>query len=499
MADGKISADPSAGALDGTEIVPIVQSSANKKVLLSALKTFILNGLQLAWGSITGTPTTLSGYGITDAASSSALSSEASTRSSVDTTLQTNITNEASTRASADTTLQTNITTNSTAISTHTAATTSVHGIADTAKLQSYGRTTFSNADATISAGTHYLAQIGTLSAARTVTLPAASAVPAGFELIVADESGTVTATNTIIITRAGSDTVNGGTSTTLNTAYGRTTLISDGTSKWTLATSTTTVNQSANQVYAGPSSGAAAVPTFRALVSADLPLLITGDKGAVIDDLWNNSASAQNGIFGYTDSNSGSGSTPISVTVPDGSAFGCVQILTGSTSTGRSGILTTSTSMRFGAIPLSVTWRFLMPSLLDGTENGAIYIGFIDSLTAAPVDGAYIYWDNTQTNFRYRTRTNSTETDIDSGLAPVANTWYAVTVSVNAAGSSVAFSVEVNNSRATALTNANAGTITTNIPTAGGRETAMGASIIKSAGTTNRAVTLDYLRLGWG
>ena len=427
MADTKISADPTAGAFDGTEIIPVVQAGANKKSALSALKTWVLTGLTLAWSSITGTPTTLSGYGITDAASSSALS-------------------------------------------THTGASTSVHGIADTSKLQTYGRTTFSNADATISAGTHYLAQIGTMSAARTVTLPAASAVPVGFELIIGDESGSVTSTNTIIITRAGSDTVNGGTSTALNTAYGRTTLISDGTSKWTLATSATT-----------------------------LPAIITGDKGVMFDDIFNVTTTGNGGPFGMFTSNGGSGSTPSATNPPDASAPGIIQLPSGSGSTGRCGYFCSPVTLRFGSLAQSVTWRFQLPTLLDGTESGAIYVGFLDSATVAPADGAYIYWDNTQANFRYRTRSNSVETDADSGLAPVAATWYAATVSINAAGTLASFSVEANNSRATALTNANAGTISTNIPTASGRDTGLGINMIKSAGTTSRILYVDYVRYAWG
>ncbi len=92
---------------------------------------------------------------------------------------------------------------------------------------------TFSNADAVVSSSTRKLAQIGTMSASRTVTLPAASAVAAGTELIVADLSGSVTSTNTIVIARAGSDTVNGATSVTIGAAYGWRRFVSDGSSKW--------------------------------------------------------------------------------------------------------------------------------------------------------------------------------------------------------------------------------------------------------------------------
>jgi hypothetical protein len=71
-------------------------------------------------------------------------------------------------------------------------------------------------------------------TASRTWTLPAASGVNAGQEIIVADFQGTVTGTNTLVITRAGSDTVNGTTSVTITSANGAYLFKSDGTSKWT-------------------------------------------------------------------------------------------------------------------------------------------------------------------------------------------------------------------------------------------------------------------------
>lgn len=99
-----------------------------------------------------------------------------------------------------------------------------------------YGdRATFSNAARTVTAAEHYVAQVGTMSASRAVTLPAASAVAAGTAILIADESGTVTGTNTLVVTRAGSDTINGATTTTINAAYGTKRVMSDGTSKWTV------------------------------------------------------------------------------------------------------------------------------------------------------------------------------------------------------------------------------------------------------------------------
>lgn len=73
------------------------------------------------------------------------------------------------------------------------------------------------------------------ITAARTVTLPAANAVPLGFRILVADESGNASGVNTITINRAGADTINGGASTVINTAFGVKELVSDGSSRWTI------------------------------------------------------------------------------------------------------------------------------------------------------------------------------------------------------------------------------------------------------------------------
>jgi hypothetical protein len=74
------------------------------------------------------------------------------------------------------------------------------------------------------------------ITAARAVTLPAASAFPAGHPLVIVDESGSASLTNTITVSRAGSDTISGRTSAQIVTPYGYLRLVSDGASKWTVA-----------------------------------------------------------------------------------------------------------------------------------------------------------------------------------------------------------------------------------------------------------------------
>lgn len=92
---------------------------------------------------------------------------------------------------------------------------------------------TFSNADDTFAASEPVLMQTGTLSATRTVTLPAANSVPAGTTRAVCDASGTASYAYRIKIAPAGGDTIVG-CYPQICRAGGFRVLMSDGTSKWT-------------------------------------------------------------------------------------------------------------------------------------------------------------------------------------------------------------------------------------------------------------------------
>jgi hypothetical protein len=96
-------------------------------------------------------------------------------------------------------------------------------------------RTAVSNTNYTILVTDKVVAQTGTMSAVRTFTLPTAALYPAGEELIIVDQSGTVTFANSITVARASSDTIDGETSMSITQKYGVLVLISDGTSKWKL------------------------------------------------------------------------------------------------------------------------------------------------------------------------------------------------------------------------------------------------------------------------
>lgn len=94
-------------------------------------------------------------------------------------------------------------------------------------------RVTVDDANYTILATDKVVSQIGTMSAARTFSLPAASTVEAGAEIIVIDESGSVDSTNKITVQRNGTDTIDGLTSFEILQSYGVLTLICDGSNSW--------------------------------------------------------------------------------------------------------------------------------------------------------------------------------------------------------------------------------------------------------------------------
>ncbi|MGO9008079.1 MAG: hypothetical protein ACLQIQ_08540 [Beijerinckiaceae bacterium] len=73
------------------------------------------------------------------------------------------------------------------------------------------------------------------ITAARIVTLPAASTYPTGTRLVVFDESGNCSATLTITLAAAGSDTIDAATSAVISSAYGYLALQSNGSGKWTI------------------------------------------------------------------------------------------------------------------------------------------------------------------------------------------------------------------------------------------------------------------------
>jgi hypothetical protein len=99
------------------------------------------------------------------------------------------------------------------------------------------GKTAKGDAAYTITPGDRTVVTNAALTASRTWTLPAANAFKPGEPLVIADENNGITSTNTLVVSRAGADTIvaQGTTinSITLSSAGDGVVLISDGASKW--------------------------------------------------------------------------------------------------------------------------------------------------------------------------------------------------------------------------------------------------------------------------
>ncbi len=105
---------------------------------------------------------------------------------------------------------------------------------ADRAAAANFARTQVNDAPYTVLPSDRTVAVVA-LTAARTLTLPAASAYPQGATLTVVDESGACSATNTLTLVRVGTDTINGAMSAVLSSAYCYLALESNGSNKWTI------------------------------------------------------------------------------------------------------------------------------------------------------------------------------------------------------------------------------------------------------------------------
>src|SRR5215211_182203 len=96
-------------------------------------------------------------------------------------------------------------------------------------------RTGVSDAAYAILNSDRYVALTATLTAARVWTLPAASTVAAGRDLVIADDAGGVTSANKITITASGTDTINGSGTFALDVTRGAVRLRCNGSNKWTI------------------------------------------------------------------------------------------------------------------------------------------------------------------------------------------------------------------------------------------------------------------------
>ena len=193
--------------------------------------------------------------------------------------------------------------------------------------------------------------------------------------------------------------------------------------------------------------------------------------------------------IFSFGATNAGAGSA-FSVQGSEQSHPGISRFSTGTTATGRSGIISQAKSVSFGDGKTTLEAVIRIPTLSNVTEEFQFAFGFVDGVAAAlSVDSVNFRYDRaTDGDFWLLiTRNNNVETKIVTAIPVVAAQWYRLRIEVNASGTSVAFYID----------GVLAGTIATNIPGSAGRETGVGGRILKSVGTTARFAEIDYVEVG--
>lgn len=253
-----------------------------------------------------------------------------------------------------------------------------------------------------------------------------------------------------------------------------------------------TKANQNANVVYAGPSSGSAAAPTFRSLVDDDAPNPFTWRSRTIMFDDFlasHSSGATRAGNLNWTTAVSGTGAT-VTQGTPTSNRPGVVQLGTGTTTTGVSLIHLGGGQMFYGGGVITNEFAVMLDALSTAAQEYIYHAGTGDSSSNTDeTDGVYFEYDRLGqgVNWIAVTSNNSTRTRTDTGTAVSAAAWTDLKTVVDAAGSNAYFYI---NGTVVATNSAN-------IPTTNARLCGPAFHLYSSAGTTTKTANTDwwYLR----
>jgi hypothetical protein len=145
----------------------------------------------------------------------------------------------------------------------------------------------------------------------------------------------------------------------------------------------------------------------------------------AELDDFVSNS---NTGSLNWTPISNGGGSgAGVTTAFADGSTYGVMDLRTGNTPGGRGGLRLASTFTN-PSVPgsrLDLEWRFRIETLSTVAQDYFVNIGFTDNTTGGQGNNALaLRYDDG--NFIVFARVGGVETTaVDTGIAPVAGTWY--------------------------------------------------------------------------
>jgi len=127
------------------------------------------------------------------------------------------------------------------------------------------------------------------------------------------------------------------------------------------------------------------------------------------------------------------------------------------------------------------------IPTLSGSGQTFVVRSGFTDGINVEGTDGCYFKYTDTVNSGKWQgfCVSNGTSSTCDVGTSVAAATWYRLTVVVTGT--------------ATAdfqIAGTTGCTVSTNIPSATGRETGINTGIVKTGGTTERTLLTDYIEV---
>ena len=188
-------------------------------------------------------------------------------------------------------------------------------------------------------------------------------------------------------------------------------------------------------------------------------------------------------GPLGLVKNAAGTGAA-IAATTGSTNAPGVVRLTTGTVTNGFAFLYSADNGIRLGGGGYTNVFRFRVNELPNATNTYTGYIGISDGSSAIGVDVVQLTWGTNNSNFQFITRNNNSESRATNGTAVVAGTWYTATIAVDDTAANAYLTI-----------GAESNTLSSNIPSASGRETELfNASIIKTQGTTAATFDIDYL-----
>lgn len=168
--------------------------------------------------------------------------------------------------------------------------------------------------------------------------------------------------------------------------------------------------------------------------------------------------------------------------------AIGSWDVKTGTNNNGQSAARSSTRQIVFGLGQTSLAWRVQLDALSDGTNTYTVYVGMTSAITATPGDGVFLRYTHSVNGGRWQlvAVNDGVETAVDTGVTAVAGAWVYFTIVVAADGATAA--VYFGSSATAASANV------TGVPNGSVfRAVDISANIIKSAGTNERHLYLDY------